>query len=892
MHVETKRKNEILFKIFVLIFIIARPPIFEKAHSQEINLEKKISFVAKDKSLSDILKELEQKGGIHFSYSHELINADQKLSLVSRHKSISTILSQLFDQAGIEYTTVEKQIILKPKKQETEQKIVVQEVPKKYTLNGYLRDLETGEVLIGANISVLNKPMGTTTNSFGFFSITLPAGSYIFEFSYLGYQNSTLSFQLNKDVQTIQKLKLDEKNLEVIVIKANENEKIQVTNPLKKISFSPVILSSKVGISGDADLIQLLQSVPGIQAQSDGSVFFFTRGGNKDQNLMLVDDAPIYNPSHLFGFFSTISPDAINEVSIYKNNFPYQYGGRLSSIVDIRTKDGDMNNFALHGNFTPLTKSLSVEGPIIKEKASYFVSFRSSNVNWINRMISNNQTTDFVDLHAKLNFNINRKNRVYFSFYSGTDNIRQFETGFNTFAIKWQNFASTLRWNHLFSKKLFSNMMIYTSLYDYYLYTSVENDQYWNSLIGNLSLKSDFTYYSNTKSTVRFGVALNSHYFNPGNLNDDYYTRKVSSSSAMEAILYVGHEYRASENFSVNYGLRLVNWNNIGPTVSYVFNDLYLTTDTIQYGEGIFNSFVNFEPRLDLNYSFNSSNSLKFSYNRNIQNLHIISNSLSPFTTLDIWMPSGPNIKPQLMDQLVLAYFKKYTEFDYSIETYFKQMYNQIEYAENANMLLNPLIESELRFGKSTSYGFELTLQKRKGSFTGLINYSYSRVFNDIKDVNANRTYSPYYDKPHQVNISLSYKAGSRWRFNTNWVYSTGTKFSSPAGFYYYNGYIVPFYDEKNNANLPDYHRLDISATMKLNKNELAKYSHSLAFTLVNVYGRKNPISVNFNKIKSGDGDFVVPANYITENQIIPTSIYLLGIAPAISYKFSFRSKK
>lgn len=892
MPVKLKRKNEYLIKIILLIFIIASPPIINIAHSQEINLEKKITIVTKETPLSDILREIEQKGQIHFSYSSQLIDAEQKLSLVSRRKKLSVILLQLFTKANIDYIEVEKQIILKPKKEDIDENSGNKEEPLKFTFNGYLKDSVSGEALIGANITVMNKPIGTVTNSYGFFSITLPAGFYTFEFSYLGYQSLQYSIHLNKDIKTTQNLKQDEENLEVIVITGKHNINNNELNLLKKISITPFHLSTKVGLSGGADIIQLLRSIPGIQAQSDGSVFFFTRGGNKDQNLILVDDAPIYNPSHLFGYFSTISPDAINEASIYKNNFPLQYGGRLSSIVDIRTKDGNLNNFALNGNFTPFTKSIGVEGPIIKDKASYFVSFRNSHVDWINNLVSNNQRTDFTDFYAKLNYRINPKNRIYFSFYRGTDNIKQFETGYSTFAIKWQNFASTLRWNHLFSPKLFSNMMIYTSLYDYYLYTSVENNQYWNSLIGNISIKSDFTYYFDTENTLRFGLALNNHYFNPGNLNDEYFTRKVSASSAIESILYLGHEYRPNKSISLNYGMRLINWNNLGPTVGFTYNNLYNTTDTIQYGKGVFNTYISIEPRIDLNFSFYNSNSIKLSYNRNVQNLHLLSNSLSPFTTLDIWMPSGPNIKPQKMNQWVFAYNKIFTEVDYSIETFYKQMFNQIEYAENASMLLNPFIESQLRFGKSHSYGFELTLQKRKGSFTGIVNYCYSRVFNKIKDINSNTTYSPYYDKPHQINISLSYKASERWRLNLNWIYSSGSRFSAPSSFYYYNGYLVPFFGKLNNAKLPNYHRLDISATFRINKDEMANFSHSLSFTIVNLYGRKNPISVNFNKVEMNDGNFVVPANYITENQIIPTSIYLLGIAPSISYKFSFRTKK
>jgi outer membrane receptor for ferrienterochelin and colicin len=892
MGVGIRDLNNLSLRLIVIFLIVFQLIVIQNLYSQESSLKNKISIDAKEKPLKEILKEIEQKGHLTFSYSSQQINAEENVSLVARNKPIEIILSQLFLKTNIEYLELEKQIILKQKKEKAENKNEVFEEIKKYTLNGYIKDAENGEMLIGAAIMAKNKPIGTFTNHYGFFSISLPAGFYDFTIGYLGYKDLNIPINLNKNVQFTQNLIRDEKNLEVIVISASENENLHEINPLKKFNFTPITINCKPGINGETDLIQVLQSVPGIQSQSDGSVFFFTRGGNKDQNLILVDDAPIYNPSHLFGFFSNISPDAINDINIYKNYFPIQYGGRLSSIVDIRTKDGNMNSFAFGGNLSPLTNSFNIEGPLIRDKSSYYLGVRNSNINWLSNLVANKQSIRFNDIHAKLNFKINQKNKIYFSFYTGKDNIQYLETGYGTYAIKWQNFASTLRWNRLFSGKLFSNSMIYASLYDYYLYTSVEKDQYWNSLIGNISFKSNFSYYQNPLNTIRFGIEINKHFFNPGNLNDGYFIRKVSASNALEAIIYFGKEIKPSENFSLSYGIRLINWNNMGPTVSYSFDEFYNLTDTTEYKKGIFNTFINWEPRIDLTYSLNKSSIVKFSFNHQIQNLHLLSNSVSPFTTLDIWMPSSPNIKPQKMNQLVLSFYKKYTEFSFSVETYYKKLLNQIEYAENANMLLNPLIESQLRFGESRAHGIELSLKKQKGSLTGQLSYSYSKTVNQIKDINANKAYSPYYDKPHQLNLSISFKASERIRVNTNWIYSSGARFSEPSGFYYYKGYSIPYYEEKNNASLPDYHRMDFSASFRLNKNEKSSYAHYLSLTIINVYARKNPIAINFNKTLTEEGDIVVPANYITENQLIPSSIYLLGIAPTISYKFNFQHNK
>lgn len=894
MDVITKLKIKIVnhtFRLFFLFFVLS---LASTAISQN-KLEQKISIVSRNQPLASILKEIEQKSNLLFSYSNQLIKADEKLTIIARRKRVKDILEQLFSKSSIDYMLLEKQIILKPKRKEKSDIPVVKELPKpkKYSISGYLKDAETGEALIGATIALKNKATGTITNNYGYYSISLPQGIYLFQLSYIGYKNKYIEIELKKNQTLSETLELDETNLEVIVISAAENEDIHDNNPLKKINMRPLSQHLVKGASGENDFFQSIQSIPGINSTSDGSVFFYTRGGNKDQNLILVDEAPVYNPSHLFGIVSAISPMAINDVSIYKNYFPVQYGGRLSSVIDISIKDGNMHNFGTYGEITPFTTSLNFEGPIIKQKASYHLSFRNSHINWLNDIIKSNQELLFNDLHAKLNFKIGQKNKIYFSFYSGNDEINDFNTGIKSeYALKWQNFASTLRWNHLFSERLFSNFILYASSYDYYLYTSVEDDQYWNSLIGTLSLKTDFTYYLKPKNTIRFGGSLNSHYFNPGNLNDEVFSQTIKASGALQTCLYWGQDLKLFKNFSINYGIRFLSWNNIGPTTIYSFDDSALPNDTTTYPEGVFNTFNNIEPRIELLYTFNKTHSIQASYNHNIQYLHQISNSISPFTTLDIWMPSGPNIQPQQLDQFVIAYLLKLPELEFSAESYYKQMTHQIEYKEGANMLLNPYIENELRFGKSNSYGFELNLKKQKGKLTGLLNYSYSKTINNFNRINSGRSFPALYDKPHKINFQLNYKPTDRWSFNTKWVYTSGTRYSSPTGFYYYNSYAIPIYSKKNNSKLPDYHRLDIAASFRLNKNPESKYEHHLNFSIINVYGRKNIISVNFNKIMDENDEFVVPANFIQEHQVLPTRMYLLGVMPTISYQFSFKNRK
>ncbi len=891
--VKTYKQNSVSELVFVFFLVLIYMHLPKNTFAQDNKLEEKITIVSRNKELSSILSEIEAKSGILFSYSNQQINANQKITIIARRKKVKNILSQLFSKASIDYIQLEKQLILKPKVLIKETTEIEDIKPKKFTISGYLKDSETGEALIGATIAIKGTSTGTITNNYGFYSLSLPKGNYLLQFSYIGYESKLEEIQLNKNQKLSQTLKLDETDLEVIVISATENDDLHTANPLKKINLRPLEQNLKKGISGEMDLFQSIQSIPGINSTSDGSVFFFTRGGNKDQNLILVDEAPIYHPSHLFGIVSAVSPEAIKDVAIYKNYFPVQYGGRLSSIIDISIKDGNMNNWGFYGSLTPITTGLNVEGPIIKEKSSFHLSLRTSHFNWINRAFLSNQEINFVDLHAKLNFKIGKKNRLYFSFYSGNDDVKDFETGISSsYALKWQNFASTLRWNRLYSDKLFSNLMLFTSFFDYYFYTSVEENRYWNSLIGNLTLKSDFTYYAGARNTIRFGGSLNSNYFNPGNINDEVFSQTVKASGALQANLYWGQDLKPFNSLSINYGLRLLSWNNFGPTTIYKFDELHLPVDTINYPEGTFNKFTNLEPRIEMIYTFNKIHSFQFSYNHNVQYLHQLSNSISPFTTLDIWMPSGPNIKPQIMDQFVLGYLVKLSEFDFSLETYRKKMQNQIEYVEGANMLLNPFIENELRFGTSISYGLELGIKKIKGDFTGWLNYSYSKTTNHFAEINNGNSYSPYYDKPHRVNFFLSYQLGERWKLSTNWIYNSGTRYTKPTGFYNYNSYSIPVYTEKNNAKLPDYHRLDVSVSFRINKSNTVKYKHLITISIINLYNRKNPISINFNKIQNEDGEFLIPTNYITENQLFPTKTYLSGTIPTISYQFSFQNKK
>ncbi|MEA3451945.1 MAG: TonB-dependent receptor, partial [Bacteroidota bacterium] len=565
-------------------------------------------------------------------------------------------------------------------------------------------------------------------------------------------------------------LKLREHELKIITVNELDNVSLLRSNPLKKYRINKNDFSAKSFLAGESDVIKSLASVPGVSLYGEGSVMFNLRGGDKGQNAILIDDAPVYNPSHLLGFFSTIAPEAINSMTIYKSNFPISQGGRLSSYVDIRTKDGDMSKLGFGGIFSPVLCTFTLDGPIKKDKCSFYTTFRKSNINYL--FPENNLDILFYDFHFKINYKPSRKNRFFFAIYRGFDNIQ-----FQNSAIRWRNNTMTFRWNHLFSDKLFSNTTVYSSLYQYFFYYSLQDNVFWNSDISNFSIKQDYTYYKNSFHKLYIGFETKIHSFNPGNLTlGNYYLHKVYAGNVWSNNVYFGGEYKPSDKISVNYGLRFTNWNNYGPTKVYSFDSEHRIKDTLNFGTSIFNSYNKFSPRISLHYLINSTSTISLAYDQNVQFLHYLTNSISPFTTIDFWIPANMFIEPQTANQLTLGFLKKFTEIDFSIELFAKKMNNQVDYANQPNLFLNPFFESQLRFGKSYSAGIEVSLQKQKGDFKFTISYAYSRTIRTTPDVNFNNPYSAIWDKPHNLYFNLSYNFSDRFSINTSFVYLSGNR--------------------------------------------------------------------------------------------------------------------
>jgi outer membrane cobalamin receptor len=872
---EGRRKFTLAWLVVPAMFL------FLNASAQNSLPEVSISIDAHG-TLAELLEIIAKKSGVRFSYNPKKIPADEVTRYTAVNKTVSAILKDISERFGIKYTLVEGQVILKPDKRPDKPAASV------YTLSGTIKDAGNGEALIGATVLIKELQTGTITNAFGFFSITIPKGKYTVSSSFLGYKDHLATVDLSTSIQ--QDITLDEELpvLEEVVVSNELPDVVQeITSGNTHVRLKAV--EERPALFGEMDVVKSLESIPGVKLHADGSTFYYVRGGNRDQNLVLIDDAPIYNPSHMLGLFSTIIPDAVNDMTLYKGEMPASLGGRLSSVLDIRTKKGNDQNVEVWGSTGLISTKLGVEGPFRKDVSSFLVSARASTLKWIVQKVDDDiRQFDFYDFTTKVNVRINPGNRIFFSFYTGADNYFDTDNG-----ISWSNTAGTLRWNHLFTDRLFMNTTVALAGYDYFLHSDTKTNTRWTSHISNLNVKSDFSYFIKPQSELTFGLGINGYNFNPGNLKSDSAIASVPALSvrnSVELVLYANHELKLNEKWGVNYGARFSLWSNTGEAFEFVFDENRNPIDTLYYAKGDdYKQYVNIEPRLTVSYLLNENASIKASYARNAQNVHLISNSISPFTSLEVWLPSSINIKPQIANQVSLGYYRSLPHAGTSLtaEAFYKKMEHQIDYNAHAETLLNPLLERELRFGTATAYGIELLAKKDVGRLRGWAGYTYSRAKRKFADINEGKVYNAFYDRPHQVNLMVAYDISLRWNVGLNWTYSTGAPFSSPVSFYWYNGEEVPVYGQKNNDRLPDYHRLDMSATFKLNKNPEKRFQHSISFSVYNLYGRKNSLFVNYNKVEDSDGELHIPSNLQDANRVT-SHFYMFQFTPSIAYNFKF----
>jgi len=856
--------------------------IFE-LNSQDEILSKTLRIQKGSMPLEQFIEYISGHTGILFSYSSQQIDVRQQVDILPGEKSIREVLDILYDDLWIDYVIVESQVVLK--KRGSDEMIRLNETL--YSINGYLYDGSTGESLIGATVLVVGTAYGSISNAFGYYSISLPEGKYRLKFSYIGFENEDINIDLASDLTKTVYLKPARIQLPAVLIKTDLGKQMLSTSQMSRIDLEPEQMEKIPEFGGEIGLVKGLQTLPGIKSHSDGSAFFFVRGGEKDQNLIIIDDAPVYNPSHLFGYYSMVIPDFTKDIKIYKSDMPVNLGDRLSSIVDIRTKDGNLNHFGFTGLINPLVSRFSLEGPIFKSKSSFFTSLRFSNIQWIYQRFVPNLVFGFSDLNIKWNYTRSKRNRYFFSFFQGTDRLINQYTQDQNAGIEWNNTAASFRWNHLISSQIFVNTIFIASIYQYKLYLANNN---WRSNIANVDLKMDFNYFPRPDLTFRFGLNSGTHAFDPGSLSltgKTQYIPSITSGKSHSFNTYLKADHRLNNRISYSVGFRIPFWYNTGPTVLYYYDDEHQLEDTVHISNNQpYAAFVNLDPRLSLTYRFDSSSYLKCSYGSYHQYIHLLSNTTSPFTSMETWLPSGVNIKPQRADQFALGYYRFYKKYhtQFSVEMYYKLMKNQIDYIPHAYMLLNPLVESELRYGKAFSYGLEFLLEKKHGKLNGWMSYTYSRVFRKTPDINEGKRYRAFQDRPHDFSVFLNYKKSERASFSANWSFYTGSPVSVPVSYYQFNDQTVPVYGQKNNARLPNYHRLDLAYRYILNKPD-SKFRHSLSFAVYNVYARKNPISVNFNKIEK-DGQLLIPGDLTGLEDQVVSQVDLMRFMPSISYKF------
>ncbi|MCC6691728.1 MAG: TonB-dependent receptor [Bacteroidia bacterium] len=775
--------------------------------------------------------------------------------------------------------------------------------PASHTFSGYVKDAKNGEIIIGATIFVKELKTGAASNVYGFYSISIPEGNYTVVYNSLGYLPVSKQIRLYNDTSSNVELVEEVKQLQEVTVSA-ENEDANVKNVEMSINKLDIKSIKKIpALLGEVDVIRSIQLLPGVTTVGEGASGFNVRGGTIDQNLVLLDEAPVFNSSHLFGFFSVFNPDAVKDVKLIKGGIPAQYGGRLSSILDVRMKDGNNKKFEVNGGVGIIFSRLSVEGPMAKGKGSFIVAGRRSYVDVLAKPFLNSDLKGskfyFYDLTAKANYTFSDKNRLFLSGYLGRDVFG----AANVFGFNWGNATGTLRWNHVFGEKVFLNTSLIYSNYDY----SVEfgsnggRDHFlWKSKIINYSVKPEFTYFLNTKNTIRFGAQSTYYNFVPGTAratslgaSTDF---SLKDKFALESAVYISNEQKIGDLIILEYGLRISSYQYLGGDSVYTFNYAepntrkLVNTRTFAPQNTDVQNYNNFEPRFAAKIDITESSSIKLSYNRTTQYLHLISNTAASIP-LDVWTPSTNNIKPQISDQEAIGYFKNFGKnnmYETSVETYYKYMQNQIDYIDGAQLRLNQYLEADLMTGIGRAYGAELYVRKTKGKFTGWISYTLARTERKVDGINQNNWYPNRFDKLHNLNVVSNYTLNARIEFSANFVFMTGTPTTFPtnridlvvaADPNNSATIIVPHNSQgsRNNYRIPPYHRLDLSVTLYQKKKEHRKWEWFVVASVYNVYNRLNPFSVYFQQN---------PDN-VQQTQAVQYSI-IGRVIPAVSFNFKF----
>ncbi len=762
-----------------------------------------------------------------------------------------------------------------------------QQPTKKNTINGYVKDQFTGETLIGATISVKGGGRNVLTNTYGFFSITLKEGEQTLNVSYVGYAAQSLKFDLHKDTTiNVGMTGVGPMGENVVVVSQKRDNNLKsaqmgkVTLPIEQIKSIPAFL-------GEVDLLKVVQLMPGVRNAGEGSSGIYVRGGGPDQNLILLDDAVVYNTGHLFGFFSVFNADAIKNVSLIKGGMPAQYGGRLSSVLDVAMKEGNNQRFQVDGGIGLIASRLSVQGPIKKDKSSFIISARRTYIDALTKpFISDSSQFHgsgyyFYDLNAKANYKFSDKDRLYVSGYFGRD-VFDFKNSRQSLNVKipWGNGTGTVRWNHVFNKKLFANT---TAVYNDYHFTfkALQNnfEVQLASGIKDLSIKQDWDYYPYAQHKVKFGGLYTFHRFTPSVVSGRqdsvvFNPQNASVKYAREAAVFLQDDWEVSPKLQLQAGLRYSMFQQVGPNTIYQKDADGNRTDSVVYGKGqVVKTYGGLEPRATLRYTLNDETSLKASVTRNLQYIHLVSNSGTTLPT-DIWVPSTYKVQPQISWLYAAGLFRNFKDkmFETSLEVYYKQMDHQIEYREGYTPNSLDDTENSFVFGKGWSYGAELLVNKTKGKLTGWVGYTLSWTWRKFDSLNFGEKYPAKYDRRHDLSVVAMYELSKKWKLSATFVYGTGNAATLPQRFYIVNGVLTQEYSRINQYRLPSYHRLDLSAILTPKKNEGRKWKTEWVFSVYNAYSRKNPYFIYYDQTGEAlSGNLQIQAKQVSIFPIIPS---------------------
>ena len=844
-------------KILTLFLLVCLWQPVKLCAQKKSVLDRHVAINLRADSIINVLAELQVRTHINFSFDPDQLRPYHTPPLHFTNAPLTIVLHKIFKGTPLSFSLVGNDIVITRSK------------PQLWTIHGHIRDRSDGEELVGATVYIPKLKVGVITNQYGFYSLSVPEGTYDILISTLGYETQQKTIVLNHDFELESELSEQSKLLQEIEIKQTVTP-----NPLlqNEQNFSPKTLDLKAYYAGEMDVVKALQMQNGIKAISEGSSGLFIRGGNSDQNLILLDEAVVYNPSHLYGLVSVFNPDAINNLQVYKDYIPSNFGGRLSSVIVNRMAEGNTKEFHVNGGINLMSARIAAEGPIVKDKGSFIIAFRRSLLDvFRNKFKLFNPNSVYYDLNAKANYRLNKNNNVYFSVYAGKDRL----LSENSFRNDWGNITSTLRWNHIFNSRLFLNVSAiysnYSNLLDLNADTLSQKSQ-WSTGVKDFTLKADYTFYKSPVNLIKFGLSSTYHQFIPGQTkNKEINQFNIARAQSVESAIYYNQEVSFGKFFELNYGLRLGMFRNAEERLD-VFDPQGNRLQQYDY-----KTFINPEPRINLSYLLNNQKRIYITYNRNYQYLQLVQNSTLAFSSLEPWIPASATIAPQYADFFSAGYRYATEGYLFSTSAYYKKMSNQLELVGHAQIIQNPDIRSQLKAGKSDAYGFEAELTKTTGKFTGSLAYTYSRAFRTIRDINSGNRFAANYDIPHEMKLTATYVFNKQFSVQSFFTYSTGRPLTLPVGYYQHDGINVPIFEGRNTSRFPDFSRLDISA--QYNFESAISRKRALASTvsvgIYNLYNRKNPLYYN------------LTPNASTNTQKSSLE-YAFGFFPWIAYSFKF----